>query len=49
MKSIRHGHSSTLQLWWAQRPRALLFVLEVAKNLEFQQNGVANHSWPTGY
>jgi putative DNA methylase len=21
-KSIRHGHSSTLHLWWAQRPLA---------------------------
>ncbi len=21
-KSIRHGHPSTLHLWWARRPRA---------------------------
>ena len=29
-KSIRHGHPSTLHLWWAQRPlaacRAVLFA-----------------------
>ena len=29
-KSIRHGHSSTLHLWWARRPlaacRAVLFA-----------------------
>jgi putative DNA methylase len=30
-KSIRHGHPSTLHLWWARRPlaacRAMLFAL----------------------
>lgn len=32
-KSIRHGHPSTLNLWWARRPlaacRAVLFALVV--------------------
>jgi len=34
-KSIRHGHPSTLHLWWARRPlaaaRAVIFALEDPK------------------
>ena len=25
-KSIRHGHPSTLHLWWARRPLAVIFA-----------------------
>ena len=28
-KSIRHGHRSTLRLWWARRPLLMAFLLTV--------------------
>ena len=43
-KSIRHGHPSTLHLWWARRPlassRAVLMALSVA--------GPVRRALPTG-
>ena len=29
-KSIRHGHPSTLHLWWARRPLCLLYTSDAA-------------------
>ena len=41
-KSIRHGHPSTLHLWWARRPlaaaRAVIFA-ELVNDPIFQQQG----------
>ena len=41
-KSIRHGHPSTLHLWWARRPlaaaRAVIFAQMVAGPAEFVTN-----------
>ena len=38
-KSIRHGHPSTLHLWWARRPlaaaRAVIFAQMVDDPLEY--------------
>jgi putative DNA methylase len=42
-KSIRHGHPSTLHLWWARRPlaacRAVLFASLVADHRGARQVG----------
>jgi adenine-specific DNA methylase len=42
-KSIRHGHPSTLHLWWARRPlaacRAVLFAQLVDDPSSHQQSG----------
>ena len=39
-KSIRHGHPSTLHLWWARRPlaaaRARAIVMEIERKLGFE-------------
>ena len=41
-KSIRHGHPSTLHLWWARRPlavaRAVLFA-QMVNDPGYQQGG----------
>ena len=34
-KSIRHGHPSTLHLWWARRPLAVLLFLFAALAVAF--------------
>jgi adenine-specific DNA methylase len=30
-KSIRHGHPSTLHLWWARRPLSQCRVIEISR------------------
>jgi putative DNA methylase len=43
-KSIRHGHPSTLHLWWARRPlaacRAVLFASLVDNNMACKPTGI---------
>ena len=33
-KSIRHGHISTLHIWWARRPLAACCAVEITPKLE---------------
>jgi len=33
-KSIRHGHPSTLHLWWARRPLAACRAMQVRESAE---------------
>lgn len=46
-KSIRHGHPSTLHLWWVRRPlaaaRAVIFAVMV--NDPGYQQGGASSTW----
>ena len=35
-KSIRHGHPSTLHLWWARRPLVVIFAQMVDAPLGFR-------------
>ena len=41
-KSIRHGHPSTLHLWWARRPlaaaRAVIFAQMVDESVELARS-----------
>lgn len=49
-KSIRHGHPSTLHLWWARRPlaaaRAVIFAQMADDPSRFQCGGPWRDSWP---
>jgi putative DNA methylase len=51
-KSIRHGHPSTLHLWWARRPlaacRAVLFSSLMASAFEQTSNLSARSRCTTG-
>ena len=45
-KSIRHGHPSTLHLWWARRPLAAARAVIFAQMVDDPSEYVAVRSWP---
>lgn len=49
-KSIRHGHPSTLHLWWARRPlaaaRAVIFAQMV--KMSVATHSITNSGFSTG-
>ena len=43
-KSIRHGHPSTLHLWWARRPlaaaRAVIWAIQLAEQFPTEEDQI---------